>query len=435
LISGGAHVAFQEFGEGPNEVMLIWGCPNHIESLWEWPSMATLLRGFGSMGRVAHYDQRGTGLSERVPIDRLPSLDERVTDALAVMDEVGMSRPVIIGESEGGAVAVRLAAERPDRIGSLVLLSPRLHNFLEPEVAAEAASVMEREWANPVLAAMLFPSLANDVRFHEWWSRQLRLSATPAAARALFEMTLGTDVRPDLARVQAPSLVVVRQDAAEFPIEDAEAIVTALPRGRLVTIPGSDFTFGGGLHDDLLLAAIAEFLSGSPALQEPDRAWAAVLFSDIVGSTERAVSEGDRNWRRLLDEHDMVVAREVRRQDGRVVKSTGDGSLALFAHPVAALRAAFAVREGVKRLGLDIRAGVHAGDIELRGNDIGGMTVHVAARVATLAGVGEVWTTAAVADRLGPPMVLLPRGRHVLKGVPGDVELASVSVGIEPGAV
>jgi len=423
--NGGTHIAYQVFGQGVHDLVVIWGCPNHIESLWEWPTLATLLRGLGGIGRVAHYDQRGTGLSDRVSLGDLPTIDDRAMDALAVMDELGMTRPIVIGEGDGAAVAVRLAANHPGRLSALVLLAARLRSELELDASSrtEYLASTEERWGESFLVPLLFPSLADDVRFHDWWSRHSRLSASPAAARALFEMSLDTDVRPDLGRVAARTLVVHRAGSLVLPIGDAEAVAASLPDGRLVAIPGADSYFGSGVGDDAALAAIAEFVSGTSKRIEPDRIEAAVLFTDIVGSTARAASEGDREWRRLLDAHDLMVAREVRRQEGRVVKSTGDGCLAVFDDPSAAIGAAFALVDAAAGLGLQIRAGIHQGEIELRGSDVAGMTVHIAARVAERADAGEVWTTRGIAERLGLAPPADDAGSRTLKGVPGDVRL------------
>lgn len=422
--SQGYRIAWQEFGEGPEDLVLIWGNPNNIESLWEWPSLASWLRGLGQLGRVVHLDQRGTGLSDRVALSELPSLAERVEDCVAVLDAAGMDAATVLGESEGAACAVRLAVTRPERVERLVLVAPALRGLIPAELREAMLDLIEQNWGDPLLVELQFPSLVDDPRFAEWFGRHLRASSSPGEARAMLVLDERVDEVETLRRVDQPVLVVVHSEDPFTPVDEVQDWIGDLPNVTLAVVPGKDRTFGSGHGDEDALLAISTFLGVDPgAVSHRDRHSRAILFTDIVGSTSRAADIGDQAWRTLLDQHDLVMNRLVRDLGGDTVKSTGDGILTTLPSVSAAVMVAQRAHRAVTDLGLAIRAGVHVGEVDLRGSEVSGLEIHVASRIADLAAPGEVWISEEAALRLDRSAGLSPLGEFELKGVPGTVGL------------
>jgi pimeloyl-ACP methyl ester carboxylesterase len=432
--SGGLSIAYATYGEGPFDVVFVPGFVSHVEMGWEL-GYGTIRRRLGSFARLIFFDKRGTGMSDRVA--GVPTLEERMDDVRAVMDAAGSERAAIVGLSEGGPLSLMFAAAYPDRVTSLVVWGSSA--CFRP--AADYPVEVPPEWA-------LMPDLMADnwgtglvlgslVRQHRELSRPQREElvsetarfernwATPGAVRQLMRMNFELDCRPVLPAISAPTLVIHRQDDPAIPVEHGRWMAEHIPSARLLVLPG-DYHFGAlPGDDDDVLDEIEEFLTGSRASAvSPDRVLKTVVFTDIVGSTEKASALGDQRWRRLLDSTDQLVQSEVARFGGQLVKSTGDGHLATFDGPARAVRCAGAVRRGVERLGIELRAGLHTGEVELRGDDVGGIAVHIGARVAALAGAGEVLCSRTVVDLVaGSGLEFEGRGPHALRGVPGEWEL------------
>jgi class 3 adenylate cyclase len=432
--SGDVHIAYQVLDDGARRPDLIFvpGFVSHIECAAEEPSLARFLRRLSSFARVTVFDKRGTGLSDRT--GRLPSLEERMDDIRAVMDAAGVEQAALFGISEGGPLTLLFAATYPRRVRALILYGtyPRVLRApdypwgVEPRLVHELAEGLEAGWGTGVALGAFAPSRAEDAGFRQWWARFQRLSASPADARALIESAAEIDVRHVMPAVTAPALVVHRTGDRMFSVDGGRYLAEHLPNGRFVEHPGSDHLFWTERQDELL-DGVEEFLTGARAAADPDRVLATILFTDIVGSTERAAELGDAAWRRVLDGHDGLVRGELARYLGREIKNTGDGFFASFDGPLRAIRCAQAITAQAPSLGIEVRAGLHTGECELRGADLGGLAVHVAARVAAKAEAGEVLVSRTVTDLLaGSEVPFDDRGEHELKGVPGSWRLFAV---------
>jgi class 3 adenylate cyclase/pimeloyl-ACP methyl ester carboxylesterase len=428
--SGDVHVAYQSFGNGPP----IIGVPpfvQNIEALWGDPSgcYPGWLTRFGSFRTITHFDKRGTGLSDRVsgPV----GIEERMDDLRAVMDAAGIDRAAIGGISEGGPLALLFAATYPERVESLLLFGTAAKfvsgegypHGVTPDEMAFVADELAGHWATPdsILVPGWMPSLAADAEFCRWAMSYERACASPGAIRDMMRFVATVDVRSILSTIQVPTLVVHRTDDLIVPVEHGRYLAEHITGARYMELPGVDHCPWVG-DGDSVLDEFEEFLTGErPGAPDIDRVLATVLFTDIVGSTELAGRLGDGPWRTLLDRHDRAAQRETERYGGRVVKSTGDGVLATFDSPSRAVRAGLAMVGAAAALGIEIRAGLHTGEIERRGEDIAGIAVHVAARVMAQAGPSELLTSATVRDLvLGAPFTFEDRGVHELKGLAGD---------------
>jgi pimeloyl-ACP methyl ester carboxylesterase len=429
--SGGVHVAYQVTGEGP-DLVLVPGWVSHVEYAWEDPSYSRFLRSLASFSRLILLDRRGTGLSDRVAV--LPTLEERMDDVRAVMDAVGSKRAALFGISEGGPMCALFAATYPERTSALVLYGTFVKGMRDadvpwapsPERVEEILGLIEREWGTGISLTLLGPSLAEDQRQREYWARFERLAVSPGAARLLMQTFVDTDVRQVLPTIRVPTLVVHRAGDQATPVEGGRYIAEHVSGARYVELPGEDhFAWTGDA--DAVLDAVEEFLTGARQARESDRVLATVLFTDIVGSTARAAALGDQRWRDLLASHHSVVRRELTHFRGREVKTVGDGFLATFDGPARGIRCACAVRDRIRGLGIDIRAGLHTGECELMEGDVGGIAVHIGARVAARAAAGEVLVSGTVKDLVaGSGLTFVDRGRHQLAGVPGEWPLFAV---------
>jgi class 3 adenylate cyclase len=431
--SGDVHIAYQVLGDGPFDVITSAGWISHMECQWEQPLLAHFLRGPASFARALMFDKRGTGLSDRVA--GVPTLEECMDDIRAVMDAEGSERAALIGHYDSGAHCAMFAATYPERTSALIIVggyakgaSDETHPWgPDPAVQELAVAVIHDEWGKGTIIPVLAPSMAGDKAFTEWWARFERLSASPGAAAALFQMTTEMDIRDILPNIQVPTLIVHRTSHAVIPVESARYLAEHIRGARLVELPGADalpYTPSGG---DDILDEIQEFLTGVRKGPPSDRVLATVLFTDIVDSTKRASELGDNAWRELLDRHDAMVRRQLDRFRGIAVKTTGDGFLATFDGPARAIQCALAVRANLDPLGLDVRAGLHTGEVERRGQDIGGIAVHIGARVAALARPGEVLASSTVKDLVvGSGIEFEARGSHTLKGVPDEWRLFAV---------
>jgi class 3 adenylate cyclase len=433
--SGGVNVAYQVSGAGPVDLVSVGGWITHIEAAREDPGIARFQDSLRRFSRVVDFDKRGTGLSDRVPESQMPTMEERMDDIRAVMDAVDLERASLFGFSEGGSLAILFAATYPHRTASLVLWGsyasmvrrPDYPWGLTPDEIERAARAYAERWGTGAGLSAFLPSRGGDAAATRWWARFQRLAASPAAAVALLRMNAEIDVRGALSAISAPTLVLHRREDVISAVEHGRYLAQHISGARLVEFEGADhWPWVGEMSP--IVEEIEEFLTGARHEPEPERALATVLFTDIVGSTELAAQLGDRTWRNLLQRHDAMVRDALARHRGREVKTIGDGFLATFDGPARAIRCAFAIRDNARHLGLDVRAGLHTGECELIGDDIGGLGVHIGARVAALARPSEVLVSRTVTDLVaGAGIAFESRGMHQLKGVPGDWELFAVA--------
>jgi class 3 adenylate cyclase len=429
--SGDVNIAYQVVGDGPIDLVLVPGFVSHLDNDWEEPRSAHFLQRLASFSRLIRFDKRGTGLSDR-PFG-LPDLETRMDDVRAVIDAVGSKRAALFGYSEGGPMCILFAATYPERTLSLVLYGtyakrqdPDDDYPWSPttEERQDYASEVEREWGVEADLGTMAPNA--DEAMVRWWRSRARASASPGAARDLLLMNSEIDVRSVLPTIQAPTLVVHRTGDRDSRVEEGRYIAEHIRGARFVELSGEDHV--PWIDSDQILDEIEEFLTGVRHGPYHDRVLVTVLFTDIVGSTERASELGDRGWRDLLDRHNVLVRRELASFRGREVDTAGDGFLATFDGPARAIRCAEAIRDGVHRFGLRIRAGLHTGEVEVVGDDVRGIAVHIGARVAGMANPGEVLVSSTVRDLVaGSGIEFEERGMHTLKGVPGEWNLFAVA--------
>jgi pimeloyl-ACP methyl ester carboxylesterase len=428
--SGDVHIAYQVIGQGATDVVLVPGFISHVEEWWEQPLSARFLERLASFSRLILFDKRGTGLSDREA--GVPTLEQRMDDVRAVLAAAGSERAAVLGISEGGAMSVVFAATYPERTAALVLYG----TFAEfrswvptPEQLEHFLHAIDEGWGTGGSLPQFAPSLADDPRFRRWWARHERLGASPGAAMALMRMNSEIDVRHVLPAIRVPTLVLHRTGDVAVDVEASRYQAAHIPGARYVELTGADHVpFVGDAEP--ILGEIEEFLTGARPIPEPDRVLATVLFIDIVGSTERAAELGDRRWRDQLGAHHAAVRRELDRFRGREVDTAGDGFLTTFDGPARAVRCAGAIVEAVRSLGLEVRAGLHTGEIELLSGGIAGIAVHIAARVAGLASPGEVLVSSTVKDLVaGSGLRFADRGTHRLKGVPDGWRLFAAERG------
>jgi pimeloyl-ACP methyl ester carboxylesterase len=433
--SGRLNIAYQVVGDGPVDLVLVPGWVSHVEFAWELPPLARFLYRLASFARLIVFDKRGTGLSDRVPDAELPGLDERMDDLRAVMDATGTERASLFGFSEGGNLAMTFAAAHPSRVGALVtfgvfakrIWSPDYPWAPTPEARAAECESTERDWGGRMDLSRIMPSMIGDVEYGKRVATYLRRSASPGAAACLLRMNTQIDVRHLLPIIKAPTLVMHRIGDRDADIEEGRYIAARIPGARLVELPGEDHLPWIG-DSEVVADEIAEFVTGARLPRDVDRVLATVLFTDIVGSTEHAARMGDRAWRERLAEHHAVARQEIARWRGREINTAGDGFLAVFDGPARAIRCALALHQRLSRLGIAIRAGLHTGEVTMSDDDVGGIAVHIGARVAASAGAGDTLVSSTVKDLVvGADLVFADRGMTTLKGVPGKWRLHSVS--------
>ena len=426
----GGDIAYQVVGDGPIDLVVVPGWFSHVDMLWGHPGWTAFIADFASFSRVILYDKRGTGLSD--PVDGVPTLESRVDDLTAVMDAAGSRRAALFGLSEGGPISMLFAATYPERVSALVLYGTYVNGS-----AVEDGSPGRAKWVK--LMNSIRPTLDHWGEGHtiDWAAPSLRPTTlnrramgaleragmSPKMARLTFEAVLTqVDVRDILASVRVPTLVLHRKNEA-IPVEFAREIAAQIPSARMVELEGVDHLPAVG-DITSITGEVEQFLTGHRHEDPPDRVLATVLFTDIVDSTRRAAELGDRRWRELLGRHDEITRDEISRFQGREVKHTGDGFLATFDGPTRAVRCATTLTDRMPELGIDIRSGLHTGECELRGNDIGGIAVHIGARIAALANGREVLVSRTVKDLVnGSGITFRDRGTHALKGVPGEWQL------------
>jgi class 3 adenylate cyclase len=422
--NGDVHLAYQTVGSGPVDLLYVDAWVHHVEAVWDFPDFARLLRRLSSFSRLIHFDRRGTGLSDPVPLDRLPDVKTQVDDAVAVLDAAGSSEAAVVGANEGTLVAILLAARHPERCRSLVLFATTAqHQKAGGRPIEDMEAFIELVRTNQVSGNsgidVLAPSRAGDERFDRDLARLQRLSVRAGAIGHYVRQSIMSDVSGDLPAISTPTLILNRTGNRIVSTELSREVASMIPNARYVELPGTDhLIFSEGV--DELIEEIEEFVTGARTGSDLDRALATVLFTDIVDSTTRAAELGDRRWRDVLDRHNALVRKEVERFGGRQVATTGDGIFAAFDAPRNAVRCALAATDAVKQLGIQIRAGAHTGEVEVRGEDLGGLAVHIGARIAALADAGEVLVSGTVRDLLaGSGIAFEDRGEHPLKGVPG----------------
>ncbi len=427
--SGVVNIAYQVVGDGPLDLVFVPGWISHLEVGWEEPSFARFLRRLASFSRLILFDKRGTGLSDRVSVMELPTLEQRMDDVRAVMDAAGSERAALFGVSEGGPMSVLFAATYPRRTSALILygsMARRAEFVPTDEQLQQISEALERTWGQAMDTGLWAPSRAHDQQFKEWLARLGRLGASPGAGAALIRMMMQMDVRHVLPAIRVPTLVIHRIGDRAVAIDLGRQLAQEIPGAKFVELPGDDHFPSAG-DADAILDEIQEFLTGVRPAPEPDRVLATVLFTDIVGSTQRAAELGDRRWRDLLDSYYALARRELDHFRGREVKTMGDGFLATFDGPARGIRCASAISETVGQLGIAIRAGLHTGECEVMGEDIGGIAVHIGARVATEAAANEVLVSSTVKDLVaGSGIGFEDRGPHRLKGVPEEWRLFAV---------
>jgi class 3 adenylate cyclase len=431
--AGDVRIAYQVLGEGPRDLVLVPGFVSQLELVWEHPPYERFMRRLASFARVIVFDKRGSGLSD--PVSAAATVEERIDDIRAVMDAAGSERADVFGWSEGASMAAVFAAGFPERVSALVLYGSFARGtpaegypWASPPEAWELALQTDEEesWGQGFSLLMVAPSGFEDEALVRWWGRFERQSMSPTMARAALRLCMELDIRDVLPTIRVPTLVIHRTDDVLF-VEGARWIAEQIPDAQFVELLGDDH-WPWITDPDEIVDHAEEFLTGERHELEPDRVLATVLFTDIVGSTARAAALGDRRWRDLLEQHDRLVRRELERHRGRVVKTTGDGVLATFDGPARAISCAKAICERVRPLGIEARAGVHTGECELRNGDVGGIAVHIGARVADMAGPGEVVVSGTVKDLVvGSGLAFSERGTHSLKGAPGEWHLYALT--------
>jgi class 3 adenylate cyclase len=431
--NGDVHLAYQVIGSGPLDLLLVDTWVHHVEAVWDFPDFARFLRRLSSFGRLIHFDRRGTGLSDPVPLDRLPDFETQVEDALAVLDAAGSTEAAVLGLNDGTLVAMLLSAGHPERSRSLVLFAATTKHQQAAGMPMEAIDAVIEEITSSQRTGqsaveLLAPSRRDDEGFSRHLSRLQRYSVRPGAIGHFYRQSMEADVRDVLPRIRVPTLVLNRSGNRVVAAELSREVASMIPDARLVELPGTDhLAFSEDI--DELLDEIDEFLTGIRGRPDTDRVIATVLFTDIVDSTRHAAEMGDRRWRDLLGQHHQLVRTELERYRGREVNTAGDGFLATFDSPRRAIECARAADQAIRSIGLEIRAGVHTGELELSGGDVQGIGVHIGARIAALANGGEVLVSGTVKDILaGSGIRFEDRGEHHLKGVPGTWRVFGVTV-------
>ncbi len=432
--SSGVGIAYQVVGDGPQDLVYVPGFVSNIEVLWDDPDSARFLNSLASFARLIVFDKRGTGVSDAVPLDELPTLEQRMDDVRAVMDAVGSERATLLGHSEGGNMSILFAATYPDRCDGLILVSSYAKRTWSedypwapiPDDREAHIEETRANWGNPEsLPDWMAPSRRNDTAYLAWLARYFRLAASPQAAVQLLRMNTQIDTTAVLASVRVPTICIYLTEDRDVMVEEGRWIASQIPNARFIELPGADHFLTAGDYEPII-SEVRQFMTGTRVSADPTRVLATVLFTDIVESTQLAVRLGDLEWTGLLERHNRVVREQLTVHRGREIDTAGDGFLATFDGPARAIAAARAICEQVKRLGIEVRAGVHTGEVELVDGGIAGLAVHIGARIASLAAPGEVLVSRTVKDLVaGSSVRFSDRGSHTLKGVPDTWQVYS----------
>jgi pimeloyl-ACP methyl ester carboxylesterase len=434
--SGELNIAYQVVGEGPFDLVYVPGFVSNIELMWEQPRLAQVLNHLASFCRLILFDKRGTGNSDRVGLSDLPTIETRMDDLRAVMDAAGSERAALFGHSEGGCMCIVFAATYPERTRALITygsFAKRLRSDDYPWAPAfddrmAAIVATEREWGGPVDMSFYAPSVAGDVQFAESFATYMRRSASPGAAAALMRMNSFVDVRPILPILRVPTLVLQANGDQDVRVEEGRYLAAHIPGARYFELPSGDHLWYVS-HEAEILGEIQEFLTGTRPLPDADRFLATVLFTDIVNGTTKAAELGDRGWRALVERHHALIRTELQRHRGVEVDTAGDGFFATFDGPARAVRCGLAIRDQVRDLGIEIRAGLHTGECELIAGKTGGIAVIIGSRVREQAAPGQVVSTGTVKDLVsGSGLHFESLGARRLKGVPEDWQIFAASV-------
>jgi pimeloyl-ACP methyl ester carboxylesterase len=429
--SGDVHIAYQVVGSGQRDLVFVPGFVSHLEFNWEQPAWVHFLERLGTFARVICFDKRGTGMSDRVPV---ATLEERMDDVRAVMDAAGSERAAIFGISEGGPMSLLFAATYPDRATALVLYAAFAKRLWSPDYPVGVPSLdrdtyvklIERQWGGEADLSVVAPSLARDPQARARFTAWRRMSASPGAAVAMARMTTEIDVRHVLTAIHVPTLILHRATDRDVTVENGRYLAAHIAGAKYVEFTEGDHMLTTG-NPGALVDEIQEFLTGVRYGPEPDRVLTTVLFTDIVRSTEQAAAVGDQRWADIRTAHHVVVRRELNRFRGREIDTAGDGFFAVFDGPARAIRCASAITSGVRAIGIEVRAGVHTGEVEMRQDGVTGLAVHIGARVMSLATANEVLVSSTVRDLVaGSNINFEDRGVHSLKGVPGEWRVFAV---------
>jgi class 3 adenylate cyclase/pimeloyl-ACP methyl ester carboxylesterase len=432
--TGDLHIAYQVVGDGPVDIVFVPEFWHTIEAQWDQPEFAAFLERLASFGRLISFDQRGSGVSDPVSLSELTSLELWMDDINVVMDEVGSESAVLFGIGGGGTMSMLFAATYPQRVSGLVVVNSfaRLSHAPDypwgrgPQLEAEVQDVMRAGWGRGVFLDLVAPSRVGDEDFRRWWARYQRIGASPGTVQSMRRMLAQIDVRHVLPSIQAPTLVLHRAETTWNRVEHGRYLAEHIPGARLVEVPGVDHLWFVG-EVEPILSETRQFVSGLAGPPKFDRQLATVLYTDIVGSTELAAEVGDRRWREVLEAQRRLVRLELERFHGREVDTAGDGFLATFDGPARAVDCARGIRDGVRPLGIEIRAGLHTGEVEVLSEGFAGVALHIGQRVLAEAAPGEILVSSTVRDlTAGSGLEFEDRGLYPLKGVPEEWRLFAV---------
>ena len=433
---GDDHIAYQTVGAGARDIVFMSAWFSHVDGRWEEPRFAAMLRRLATIGRLIVFDKRGSGASDPLAAAE-PTWEDWADDVKAVMDGAGSRRATVIGVGDSGPLALLFAATNPDRVSSLVLINTGARLARAPGYPwgltdEEVDAFLERTrqtWGTGGVLDVFSPSGAHDERYRQWWAKYQRMGASPGRSTEMARLIFTIDVRHVLDSIHVPTLVVHRRDFRFFPVELGRYLAEHIPDAKYIEVEGSDgFLYLGNMSE--VVDRVEEFITGARRPPELDRVLATVLFTDMVASTDRAAALGDHRWRAVLDTHDDIVRAQLEQYRGRLNRTTGDGLLATFDGPARGIRCAFGVRDELRAAGIEIRSGLHTGEIEVRGEEIGGIAVHIAARVMAEADAGEILCSSTVKDLVtGSDLEFEDRGLRPLKGVPREWHLYAVSSG------
>lgn len=430
---GDDYIAYQTVGNGPPDIVFMSAWFSHVDGRWEEPRFAAMLSRIATMGRLIVFDKRGSGASDPLAAAE-PTWEDWADDISAVLDATDSERATVIGVGDSGPLAMLFAASHPQRVTSLVLINTGARLVQGPDypwgLSGEQVEHFLRRtretWGTGGIADVFSPSASSDERYRQWWARYQRMGSSPGRSTTMARLVFAVDVRNVLSTIHVPTLVIHRKDFRFFPVELGRYLGEHIANAKYVELPGADgFVYLG--DTDAVLSEVEEFVTGARRSPEADRILATILLTDMVGSTDRAARLGDQRWRAVLDTHDEIVRAQLKQFRGRLHRATGDGVLATFDGPARGIRCAQSLRDTLREAGIDIRSGLHAGEIELRGDEIGGIAVHIAARIGAQAESGEILCSSTVKELVtGSDLAFVDRGRHQLKGVPQEWQIYAV---------